>query len=400
MKILIDFTQIPVVRTGVGVYSENLIRELVQLIRPEDVLFLLIQDDEVALREIGGVHPNIQFVSIPSRYFRKRALLFAFEQFILPVMLLRKRIDVLHSLHYTHPFISPSRRVVTIHDLTFLLYPELHTLGRRLIMPLFIRHAVRHVEAVIFVSNSAREDANRLVPGGKALESVIPLGVNRSLFEAPDCDEIQNVLQKLNIERPFLLFIGTIEPRKNIIRLVQAFEMVADKQSGIVLVLAGKFGWDYAEVLDAIENSRHRNRIRLAGFITDVEKKALLNSCEILVYPSLYEGFGLPVLEAMAAGAPVITSNLSSLPEVSGNAGILINPKVIPLLVSAIFGVLASAEKKIAMRTDGKQRASLFTWKNTARLTYETYCQVLGIRERHDQPSFSATEKANSDFFL
>src|SRR5271156_618836 len=127
MKILIDFTQIPIVRTGVGVYAENLVWELVPLIRPEDVLFLLIQDNEGALRKIVGVHPNIHFVSIPSRYFRKRSLLFAFEQLILPVMLLRKRVDVLHSLHYTHPFISPSSRVVTIHDLTFLLYPRLHT---------------------------------------------------------------------------------------------------------------------------------------------------------------------------------------------------------------------------------------------------------------------------------
>ena len=387
MKILIDFTQIPVVRTGAGVYSENLVRELVQLIRPEDVLFLLIQDDEVALREIGGLHPNIRFVSIPSRYFRKRALLFVFEQLILPGVLLRKRIDVLHSLHYTHPFISPSRRVVTIHDLTFLLYPELHTFGRRLIMPLFIRHAIGHVAALIFVSKSAREDANRLVPGGKALESVIPLGVNRSLFEAADCDEIQNVLQKLNIERPFLLFIGTIEPRKNIVRLVQAFEIVADKQPGLVLVLAGKLGWDYAEVLDSIENSRHRNCIKPVGFITDAQKKALLNSCEILVYPSLYEGFGLPVLEAMAAGAPVITSNLSSMPEVAGDTATLVDPLSVKQIAEAAQSILDNSEKALKMRILGRQRAAEFNWESVAVRTYDLYRKAADHRQRASFPS-------------
>jgi glycosyltransferase involved in cell wall biosynthesis len=377
MKILIDFTQIPVVRTGVGVYAENLVWELVPLIRPEDVLFLLIQDNEGALREMVGVHPNIQFVSLPSRYFRKRSLLFAFEQLILPFMLLRKRVDVLHSLHYTHPFISPSRRVVTIHDLTFLLYPKLHTLGRRLIMPLFIRHAIRHVEALIFVSNSARDDANGLIPGGKALESVIPLGVSRGLFEAPNNDEIHDVLQKLNIERRFLLFIGTIEPRKNIVRLVQAFEMVADKQPDVVLVLAGKLGWDYAEILDAVENSRHRDRIRRVGFITDAEKKALLNSCEILVYPSLYEGFGLPVLEAMAAGAPVITSNISSLPEVAGQAAVLIDPTSIHAISAAISELIDASEKRRTLQLAGRQNAGRFTWRTAAQLTYEVYRSLL-----------------------
>ena len=377
MRILIDFTQIPIARTGVGVYAENLVRELAPLLHPEDTLFLLIQDDELALPAILKASFGVDFVIIPSRYFRRRALLFIFEQTILPLILLQKRIDVVHSLHYTHPFLTRSRRVVTIHDFTFLLYPRLHTLSRRIIMPFFLRHAIRHAEALIFVSHSACEDSARLVPGGHALKAVIPHGVDSHFFEAPKAEDIRTALEKLNVRRPFLLFVGTIEPRKNIVRLVQAFESVADGHRDLTLVIAGKLGWDYADVLDAIDKSRHRDRIRRLGFITDAEKKALLNACDILVYPSLYEGFGLPVLEAMAARAPVVTSNTSSLPEVVGDAALCVDPLTISALASAISAILEDPGKKLTLQAAGEQRASIFTWKNTADLTYRTYDEVL-----------------------
>jgi len=386
MRVMIDYSQIPVSRTGVGVYAENLVREIVPLFGPNDSLFVLLQSDEIALPQDMPNGHVVQYVVIPSRFFRNRAILFAFEQLILPLLLMFYRIDSLHSLHYTHPILSPCRRIVTIHDLTFLLFPDLHTRGRRLIMPFFIRHAIRHSDAVIFVSESTRKDAERLVARGNAVGVVVPLGVDPKYSVPSGQDEISAVLKKLNLSRPFILNIGTIEPRKNLVRLVQAFEYLADRRGDVSLVLAGKLGWDYSKIITEIRRSRHTKRLLQVGFITDDEKRVLLNSCEIFVYPSLYEGFGLPVLEAMAAGVPVITSANSSLSEVAGDTAELVDPTSIQDLANAMVRILADDSNKDKNRAAGKSRASSFTWMNTARETYRLYTTL----NKHTDNNFRA----------
>src|SRR5277367_6758288 len=154
MRILIDFTPIPIDRTGVGVYAENLIREIALILHPDDLLFVLIQDDEKTIPQIIQNVTNTRIVAIPSRLFRNRAALMMYEQSILPWILLIKRIDVIHSLHYMHPIVSPAARVVTVHDLTHSLWPNMHTRSRRLLMPVFAKRAVKFAEAVIFDSAS------------------------------------------------------------------------------------------------------------------------------------------------------------------------------------------------------------------------------------------------------
>ncbi len=146
MRILIDFTPIPVDRAGAGVYAENLIREIAVLLHPDDSLFLLIQDDELVISRIVRNVANIEILSVPSRLFRNRLALMLYEQCVLPWVLLKRRIDVIHSLHYMHPIFSPATRVVTVHDLTHSLMPDLHTRGRRLLIPIFAKRAVKHAE--------------------------------------------------------------------------------------------------------------------------------------------------------------------------------------------------------------------------------------------------------------
>jgi glycosyltransferase involved in cell wall biosynthesis len=378
---LIDFTQIPITRTGVGVYAENLVRELVAAVQPSDHLVLLLQKDELELRALTMVKVNVSVLVLPSRLFRNRGALLAFEQFIMPLLLLKHNIDVVHSLHYTHPLVSPCPRVVTIHDLTFFKFPQLHTLGRRLIMPFFIRRAMKHAEALIFVSAATRRDAELLMPGGRNMRKVVPLGVDIEDVAAQP-QEVTASLREKSISQPFLLFLGTIEPRKNLARLIQAFERIAPDFPEHTLVLAGRLGWDYEPVLQAIEASPVRQRIRHLGYISELDKRALLAGCAALIYPSLYEGFGLPVLEAMAAGAPVVTSNISSLPEVAGTAALLVNPESVEELASAIRRLLGNPELVSQCRARGLERVKIFSWRRAAAETYEVYQQASQLQTK------------------
>ncbi|HXX14996.1 MAG TPA: glycosyltransferase family 1 protein [Candidatus Eremiobacteraceae bacterium] len=376
MKVLIDFTQIPTDRTGVGVYADKLISGLSSLVTNGDSLLVLVQKDERGIYELVRDSPNVSIASVPTTVLRNRALLFLYEQVVLPVLLVSKNVDVIHSLHYTHPLICPCSRVVTVHDLTFLLSPELHTWGRRLIMPFFIKHAVRRSEAVVFISNTTRVDSEKLIQGAKKkLRRVIPLGVSLKEFNL-DSQLVEEVLAKFLLTQPYVLYLGTIEPRKNIFRLIQAYEQIAHQHPNLLLVLAGKSGWHVDNVFAAIRSSKYRERIRHLGFVSELEKRALLTKCQILVYPSLYEGFGLPVLEAMAAGAPVITSNVSALPEVTGDAAILINPLSVEEIATAMSMLLNDEQKRDHLRILGKRRAAEFSWEKVAIQTFDLYKEV------------------------
>jgi glycosyltransferase involved in cell wall biosynthesis len=376
MRILIDFTPIPIDRTGVGVYAENLIREIALILHPDDLLFVLVQDDEKVIPQIVQNVANTRIVAIASRLFRNRAALMIYEQCILPWILLTKRIDVIHSLHYMHPIVSPAARVVTVHDLTHSLWPQLHTRSRRLLMPLFAKRAVKFAEAVIFDSASTLSDAERLWSTGNNLRRVVPLGVAPEAFSALPEKAIQETRQRLNIQQPYILFMGTIEPRKNLIRLINAFEEIGNIHQDYLLVIAGKLGWDYESVLKAIASSPLRERICHLGYVPEADKRALIGGCKVLAYPSLYEGFGLPVLEGMAAGVPVVTSNVSSIPEVAGNAAVMVDPNSVDQIASAINQVLTDPSLAARLGAAGYQRAREFSWGRTAHNTYELYHAV------------------------
>ncbi len=372
MNILIDFTQIPVQRTGVGIYAEHLAKELPALLQPGDRLFLLAQDDEPLLSSSLNSHSQVELLTIPARRFRHRAALLLYEQVLLPFVLAWRRIDVVHSLHYTFPLFAPCARAVTIHDLTFCLFPELHTRGRRLLFPFFIRRAMRVAECPIFVSRSTQHDAERLFGSSRHPGHVVPLGV--SVPSIPlDINPASQTVPSLGILSPFLLFIGTLEPRKNLVRIIRAFEQIAENHPDHLLVIAGKFGWHCEEIIAAMENSPARARIRHLGFVTETQKHMLLTTCKMLVYPSLYEGFGLPVLEAMAYGVPVITSNVSSMPEVAGEAALLVDPKSVEEISKAMNWLVSDSSQNQKFRQDGPTIARKFTWDKMTKLTMNAY---------------------------
>ncbi len=382
MRILIDTTQIPLQRAGVGIYAENLIRELIPRIGSADVLFLLIQSDDERIASQANGHPNVPKIIIPAALFRSRLLLLIFEQLVLPLILMSRSIDVIHSLHYTMPMISTSSRIITIHDMTFVLWPKAHTLLRRLFFNFFTKLAVRHGEGILYVSESTRQDTVRLLGGTGNYTRVVPLGVEPCFFTSPKVEHTGETICRMAIREPYFLFLGTIEPRKNLNRLIRAFELISIKYPKHSLVIAGKLGWGYQSTLDAIMCSPVSDRICRIGFVSHEDKLALISGCDLMVYPSLYEGFGLPVLEAMAMGTPLITSNTSSLPEVAGAGAVLIDPTSIEQLVNAIDHVLSDEAFREQLTRQAKLQAAKYSWTRTADNTYHAYRAVFESRAK------------------
>jgi glycosyltransferase involved in cell wall biosynthesis len=380
MRILIDTTQIPLARTGVGIYAENLIKEIAVILRPEDTLFLLIQDDDQSLRMWISKHAQIRPLHVPSRFFRNRIALALYEQCILPWVLLQNHIDIVHSLHYTFPLFCPCSRIVTIHDMTFFLCPQMHTRSKRVVMPFFIKMALRYAEGVLFVSESTRKDAERMFGPESNLRAVTPLGVEEACFAVVPQQSKKDTLSRLKVKVPYILYLGTLEPRKNVLRLIQAFELIGNKYPQHALVIAGGLGWNYKPTLDAIEQSPLKHRILRLGYIASEDKLPLIAGCDLMAYPSLYEGFGLPVLEGMAAGVPVVTSNVSSLPEVAGPGAALIDPFSLEELAKAIETVVENRKYRDSLIVAGKQQAKAFRWEKTAELTYHAYKTMYTVR--------------------
>jgi glycosyltransferase involved in cell wall biosynthesis len=279
-------------------------------------------------------------------------------------------------------FISVSRRtrlVVTAHDLSFELFPETFSWKRR-IWHFFInfRHLARTAHRVIAVSHSTKDDLVTQYAVPKKNIIVIPSGIGTQFRVMSRNDsELVRVQEKYRLPYKFILSLATFEPRKNVLALIQAYEALArlgnptfDKYA---LVIAGTRGWKYEEIFAAIARSPYRERIILPGFIAPQDKTALYNLASVFVYPSLYEGFGFPPLEAMACGVPVIVSHSSSLPEVVGKAGILIDPYQPDELFQALQQTLLDQSLLENLHKKSIDQAALFSWEKTARSTLDLF---------------------------
>ena len=376
MKILINATVVPATKAGLGVYARSLIDSLTQNPGTDEFL-ILAQDDDPELD--FGDRPNVAVLKVPARYFRKLYFRFLLEQLYLPVLLWRRQVDVAHSLHYALPLISfGTRRVVTFHDMTFFDMPEVHERFKVFYFQHFMRAAMRLADALLFVSHSSRTDCLKRLGQPHGITAVTPLGKSEVFSQLLPAERLQQVRETYGLGEHFVLYVGTIEPRKNLPRLVEAFARLAPHFPKLQLVLAGAMGWLTHELSRTLEAVGLGARVVLPGFIAETDKPALLAACTLFVYPSLYEGFGLPVLEAMASGAPVITSNVSSLPEVAGNAAVLIDPLSTDSLTQAMDELLRSPARQAELRRRGPEQAAHFTWERTASLTARVYADCAG----------------------
>ncbi|RZI41650.1 glycosyltransferase family 1 protein [Herbaspirillum sp. HC18] len=376
-NVLIDLTQLPLERTGVGIYAVNYVRCLQKQAGLQKLHFLVLDDDTEFLREVRAI-PDATAIVLKAKLFRRFAFRVLLEQCLIPLLALTRGMHAVHSLHYSFPLLTFGRfkRIVTVCDMSFLLFPELHVPVKRRFFQFFIRRLPK-VEGLLFISASTMHDFLRYFPQCRAASRVMPLGADLArLAQAPDEAVMKALRRRFDIDR-FILYVGTIEPRKNVLGLVKAFERCAASHPDVKLVIAGKLGWDYDNVLQHVKASPVRERIVFAGYMNETEKHALLKSALLFAYVSFYEGFGLPVLEGMAAGAATITSNISSMPEVAGDGALQMDPNDTGQIADAMQSLLDNAEARLQLAERGLAQSRAFTWENTTAISLDFYREVL-----------------------
>lgn len=305
------------------------------------------------------------------------AVRIAWEQLLQPPAVVLRGLDVLHSLSYVQPVLSTSRSVVTMLDLSFVRMPEAFNPWNRVYLTTMARLSARRCDRIIAISESTRQDIIRFfhVPPSKV--EVIYCGVDSQYRPVEDKAAVERFRLARGLPERFLLYLGTLEPRKNVERLVEAFARVrAERGSSHKLVLGGARGWLYDHIFSRVHELGLGEDVVFAGYVPDDELPLWYNAADVFIYPSLYEGFGLPPLEAMACGTPVVTTSVSSLPEVAGAAALMVDPLDVDDLASAIVRVLDDPTLRQRLSTAGPQQAARFRWADAAERTMKVYRKV------------------------
>lgn len=347
MRVAIDATSMPANRTGVAHY----LLELIGSLDCELVLLTKADDAEDLIKRARDA--EIVICNLPNRAAR-----LAWEQSLLPGRIKKIAPDLLHSPHYSMPYVTGSPVVAVMHDATFWLQPEAHQSHKRIWFKTVSKLTARRAARLITVSNAAKADLVEVgIPADKL--DVVYHGVDDSWFElSTDPGD-------------YLFFVGTLEPRKNLPRLLRAY-----RQSGLDLELrlAGAMGWRADELESEIAKTPGVN---LLGYVSDADKRVQMAGARAFVYPSLSEGFGIPVLEAMAAGIPVVTSSVSATAEVTGDAALTVDPLDTEALAEALVTAATDGPTRARLNLAGPQRASEFTWARAAKGTVETWTRAL-----------------------
>jgi len=379
LRVLLDVTAMPHSLGGVGRYAMALAGALHQR---DDVTLTLVSRRHDAARWAsvvrGGSATSRAEGTVLGIAPTVRPLRLAWEQLRFPRFLNRLSPDVHHGPHYTMPERTRVPVVVTVHDCTFFDHPEWHEWSKVTVFRRAIRTAARRAAAIVCVSESTAHRLDELCDV-RVPVVVAPHGVDHGVFgpeePAPGADEAALRAAGVDPSQPYVLFLGTIEPRKNVPALVRAFDRLAVGQPDLRLVLAGQPGWGADEVDKAIYAAeRHRDRVVQTGYVPDASVPALLRRAAVVVYPSLEEGFGLPALEALACGAPLVTTAGTAMAEVSAGAAVLVPPADTADLGDAIESVLsAGTEEAAARRARGLAVAEPRTWAASAAAHLRAY---------------------------
>lgn len=360
LSVGIDVSAIPTRPAGAGRYVIELVAALAA--REDVELALITRRDDVARWEHGG-----RTVTLPVAP-ASLGLRIVYGELLLGKAVTRHRaVEVLHGPHYTLPAVSSAPGVVTIHDLTLLEHPEWHEGAKVAFFRRALRLAARRAVVVVVPSEFAAV-AYRRHFGDAVPVRVIPHGVDHERFRPSAGDDAidAQVLARLGIEWPYVVNVGTLEPRKNQPALVAAFSRLAKSDPDLRLVLAGGSGWKGDELDRAIALSGAEQRIVRLGYVRDVDVPALLRRAAAVAYPSFEEGFGLPALEALAAGAPLVTTKGSAMAEVTGDAALLVEANDLDGLAEALRALIAGGSEVVARRDAGIVRAGAFTWAASA----------------------------------
>ena len=300
------------------------------------------------------------------------------EQTVVPYQVRHRHIDLYHSPNYILPLMLSCPTVVTIHDVIFRSLPRFHRWQARLYLSFFTAWAVRRADRLIAVSKTTASELARYYPVAAGKTHVIYQGLDPIFRSPPPPKAVQDFRSRNGIEQPYILFVGTLEPRKNLLGLLEAYRQLVDGWNvPHELVICGAVGWHDRPFWQALDRSPVGRRVRLAGYVTHEELPYWYAAADLFVYPSLFEGFGLPPLEAMACGVPVIASGVSSLPEAVGDAAVLVDPTDAQAIAEGMAEVLQSSSLADSLRTRGFQRARQFDWRVAAGQIMGLYREVM-----------------------
>ncbi|MFV9503747.1 MAG: glycosyltransferase family 4 protein [Oscillochloridaceae bacterium umkhey_bin13] len=355
-------------RTGTERYSYELIAALARLDQWQ-AYTLYSNGRPTALPPLG---PNFRLRSIPLRRLWTHGRL--------GPTLLRDRPDLLfvpsHVIPLTHP---PS--VVTLHDLGYLAFPEAHTARRRLELDLTTRWSLRAARCVIAISQATKNDLVRHYGANPERIRVVHHGLARDFQPSREPSQLAAVQARYDLNQPYFLYVGTLQPRKNLVRLIEAYAMALPILKATakppLLGLAGRKGWLSEPIERRIAELGLGNYVRLLGYVPDADLVSLLSGALAFVFPSLYEGFGMPVLEAMACGTPVLTSNTTALPEVAGDAALLVDPHTTKAIAAGLLRLAHQPQLRAELRERGLAQAARFTWERCAEATRAVWDEAL-----------------------
>jgi glycosyltransferase involved in cell wall biosynthesis len=301
------------------------------------------------------------------------------EQIETPRVLRQMNAGLYHGLGFVAPLRAPCPTVVSVMDLSFVTQPQAHKRFNRTYLSWLSRASCRRAKRVIAISEWTKRDIVQHfgVPADRI--DATPLGVNHDHFKPAALQTVNAFKQQYNISDNAIFYLGSLEPRKNLSRLIEAFALLNAQQPALnaQLFIGGNLAWKYDEVFAGIQERGLSEQVKLIGRVSDEDLPKWYSACAVMAYPSLYEGFGLPPLEAMACGAPVVTSNVTSLPEVVGDAGLTVDPTDAPALADALSRVLCDADLRADLRRKSIQRAAQFTWQRTAQLTIDSYHKAI-----------------------
>jgi glycosyltransferase involved in cell wall biosynthesis len=354
---------------GIGTYIRNLLRQLARLDRQTDYVLFCRQADAQTIASLGE---NFRSVTEEAANYSIA------EQVRIPFALWRERVNLFHAPHYILPPLVPCKSVVTIHDCIHLMFPQyLPSRFALAYAKTSMAMAARRSTHVMTVSESSKRDIMRFFHTDPDKISVIPNAYDERIGVEPGEEDVIRVRERYQLHDEFVLYAGNVKPHKNLERLIDAFDLVRKRGlDHLKLVLIGDDISKYAALRRAVHHYQLHKYVRFLGYLPEETLAVMYRLAGVFVFPSLYEGFGLPPLEAMASGTPVVTSNVSSLPEVAGDAAVLVDPYDPHAIADGIYRVLTDEALRRDLRQKGLARAHQFSWEASVRRIHDIYMQV------------------------
>jgi glycosyltransferase involved in cell wall biosynthesis len=350
-------------RSGVGYYAERLGKALAAAAPPEVELWALTNGEPIpwlrAAPRAAPTRPRALWLNVAVRRLARRL-----------------RLDLCHFTANVAPLAFDRPYVLTVHDVTTRRAPETHPPRRRIYYGAALGASARNARRVLTVSEESARDISDMLGVPRDRVDVIPLAADARFRRVEDEAELRRVRERYGLDEPYVLYVGNIEPRKNLERLLGAFARAG--RDAALLALAGNLAWLTGGILDRVGELGLGERVRLLGYVPDDDLPALYSGAWAFAYPSLFEGFGLPVVEAMACGAPVVTSTAPALRELAEGAARFVDPLSVDSIAAGLRAVLSSPAERARLSNAGLMRARAFTWEATARRTLESYARALG----------------------